>query len=78
MAESEDRAPIMESGPCIGVSPGSRGAPHAARPTSAAPAAPQDMVRCPVCAVHLPRADAVADPQGRLYCSPEHRQSARP
>ncbi len=37
---------------------------------------PQDMVQCPVCALHLPRNEAVADPQGRLYCSPEHRASA--
>jgi uncharacterized protein len=34
---------------------------------------PQDMVRCPVCAVHLPRADAVAGAGGTLYCSQEHR-----
>lgn len=35
-------------------------------------AAQQDMVRCPVCSVHLPAGDAV---QGRLalYCSAEHR-----
>ena len=34
--------------------------------------APQDMVRCPVCSVHLPASDAV---KGRvaLYCSAEHR-----
>jgi uncharacterized protein len=30
-------------------------------------------VRCPVCAVHLPRADAVAGAGGTLYCSQEHR-----
>lgn len=39
------------------------------------PALPQDMVRCPVCSVHLPREDAVADAKGRLYCSPEHRRA---
>ncbi|MBI2772819.1 MAG: hypothetical protein HYX47_24605 [Burkholderiales bacterium] len=39
-------------------------------------ALPQDMVRCPVCAVHLPRADALPGPGGQLYCSPEHRSSA--
>lgn len=37
-------------------------------------ALPQDMVRCPVCAVHLPRGDAIAGPGGALYCSQEHRQ----
>ena len=48
----------------------------AARPPAAPPPAlpPQDMVRCPVCAVHLPREEAVADEKGRLYCSPEHRR----
>ncbi|MGE4242959.1 PP0621 family protein [Ramlibacter sp.] len=34
---------------------------------------PQDMIRCPVCSVHLPRGDAVADAGGRLFCSQEHR-----
>lgn len=38
---------------------------------------PQDMVRCPVCALHLPRSDALAGPDGQLYCSNEHRQRAR-
>ena len=37
-------------------------------------AAPQDMVRCPVCAVHLPRADALPGPDGRLYCCADHRR----
>jgi uncharacterized protein len=34
------------------------------------------MVRCPVCAVHLPRTDALAGPDGRLYCCQEHRLRA--
>lgn len=34
---------------------------------------PQDMVRCPVCALHLPRADALPGRDGRLYCCAEHR-----
>ncbi|MFD0668705.1 PP0621 family protein [Ramlibacter sp. MAHUQ-53] len=38
---------------------------------------PQAMVRCAACAVHLPQADAVADAQGRLFCSPEHREEYR-
>ena len=45
----------------------SRGAP---------PAAPQDMVECPVCHVHLPRADALPGPDGQLYCCAEHRLRA--
>lgn len=47
--------------------------PKANRP-NATPALPQDMVRCPVCAVHLPRPDAVAGRSGRLYCCAEHRR----
>ena len=35
-------------------------------------AAPQDMVRCPVCAVHLPRSDALPGRDGRLYCCADH------
>jgi uncharacterized protein len=46
-------------------------------PSAKAPLpAPQDMVRCPVCSVHLPRTDALAGPDGRLYCCQEHRQRA--
>lgn len=37
---------------------------------------PQEMVSCPVCSVHLPRGDAVAGADGRLYCSQEHRLTA--
>ncbi|MBI5278201.1 MAG: hypothetical protein HY854_17265 [Burkholderiales bacterium] len=39
-------------------------------------AAPQDMVSCPICSVHLPRGDAVAGADGRLFCSQEHRLTA--
>lgn len=56
-----------------------RGAgPHAAgRKNDKRPQAqPQDMVECPVCRVHLPRGDALAGPDGQLYCCAEHR--ARP
>ena len=37
---------------------------------------PQDMVRCPVCSVHLPRSDALPGPNGQLYCCHEHRLRA--
>jgi uncharacterized protein len=37
------------------------------------PITQQEMVRCPVCSVHLPRPDATEGGSGRLYCSPEHR-----
>lgn len=43
------------------------------RPTAAPEALPQDMVRCERCALHLPRNEALAGPDGRLYCSQEHR-----
>jgi len=39
----------------------------------APPPLPQDTVRCPVCSLHLPRADALPGASGRLYCSQEHR-----
>jgi uncharacterized protein len=45
----------------------------AARPPAVQP---QDMVSCPVCAVHLPRSEAVAGADGLLYCSQEHRLRA--
>lgn len=40
-----------------------------------AAAEPQAMVRCPVCALHLPEADAVPGRRGR-YCSEAHRLQA--
>ena len=40
---------------------------------AAATGQPQDMVCCPVCSVHLPRGEAIAGPDGRLFCSQEHR-----
>lgn len=47
------------------------------QPPSSPPAElPQDMVRCPVCSVHLPRTDALPGPDGRLYCCQEHRLRA--
>jgi uncharacterized protein len=39
------------------------------------PAIPEDMVRCPVCGVHLPHGDALVGRQGE-YCSAAHRQQA--
>ena len=46
---------------------------RAAPPPAPPRIAPQDMVCCPVCSVHLPRSDAVAGPDGKLYCSHDHR-----
>lgn len=47
----------------------------AERRPPAPPALPQDMVRCPVCSVHLPRTEALTGASGRLYCTHEHRAS---
>ena len=49
----------------------------AARPAAPPPTpiTQQEMVRCPVCSLHLPRGDALSGGSGRLYCSPEHRAS---
>jgi uncharacterized protein len=33
----------------------------------------EDMVRCQVCGVNLPRSEAILS-QGRIYCSEEHRR----
>jgi uncharacterized protein len=48
---------------------------HAAPAPPPAPALPQEMVRCPVCSLHLPRNDALPGASGRLYCSHEHRST---
>jgi len=45
-----------------------------ARKAKAPPATAQEIVACSVCQVHLPRAEALVDPRGRLYCCAEHRQ----
>lgn len=47
---------------------------------SSAGQAPQDMVACAHCGLHLPRSEALADGAGGsapFYCSPAHRQSGR-
>jgi len=43
------------------------------RTKSGASQVPEDMVRCEVCRVHLPRSEAFIS-QGRLFCSDEHRK----
>jgi uncharacterized protein len=48
----------------------------AAPPAGGPAGGPQEMVRCAVCAVHLPRGDALAGPDGLHYCSQEHRRIA--
>ncbi len=39
------------------------------------PAAVTEMVACLHCGVHLPRSEAAVDAQGRLFCSPAHRDA---
>ena len=34
---------------------------------------PEDMVRCTVCGVHLPRSESFTS-QGKFFCSDEHRR----
>ena len=41
-----------------------------------APGAPQEMVSCELCGLHLPRPDAVRGSDGRFYCGEEHRRRA--
>lgn len=48
------------------------------RPAKPPPvAAPQDMVPCRHCGVHVPRQDAVTGARG-LYCSSAHRSAQEP
>lgn len=37
------------------------------------PAAPQAMLSCVRCGLHLPQSEAFLDDRGRAYCGPEHR-----
>lgn len=48
---------------------GQRGAPSKPPENKAA----EDMVRCKVCGVNLPRSEAVLS-KGRFYCCDEHRR----
>ena len=40
---------------------------------AAGPAAPQQMLSCAHCGVHLPESESVANPQGQPFCSEAHR-----
>jgi uncharacterized protein len=48
-----------------------RGRVEAAPPPPAAAKQGEDMVRCLVCGVHLPKSEAVTS-RGEIYCSKEH------
>ena len=47
--------------------------PVAPEAQKSAPAAPQAMLACVHCGVHLPQAEAVQDAAGRPFCSEAHR-----
>jgi len=48
---------------------------EAAPPPAAAAKHGEDMVRCQICGVHLPKSEAVTA-RGEFYCSKEHLQLA--
>jgi uncharacterized protein len=54
---------------------GYRGRAEAAPPPAAAAKHGEDMVRCLICGVHLPKSEAVTS-RGQIYCSKEHLQLA--
>lgn len=33
----------------------------------------ESMISCAHCGIYIPASEALAGPQGQLYCSPEHR-----
>lgn len=49
-----------------------------ARRPAKEPAAPESMVRCAHCGLHLPRSEALTLPDGRAYCCAAHRDKAQP
>ncbi|WP_454709768.1 PP0621 family protein [Delftia acidovorans] len=61
----------------VGIWRSQRRAEARERRQAAAPlAAPQDMVECAHCGLHLPRSEAI-EAAGRSYCSAEHRTLAQ-
>ncbi len=46
-------------------------------PAAGAGAAPQDMICCSLCSLHVPAADAVTGSNGS-YCCLDHRRRAEP
>ena len=53
-----------------------RAARQAQQRTPAPAGAPQAMVRCAHCGLHLPATEAIAAPGGAVYCSTAHREAA--
>lgn len=50
--------------------------PGVDRTRAKAPAAPQEIVACAQCGLHLPLADSIAGPTGARYCCDAHRTTA--
>jgi uncharacterized protein len=53
-----------------------RSRPPPPAPAPRAAGAPQAMLRCAYCGLHLPAADAIGGPDGAVFCSTAHRQAA--
>jgi uncharacterized protein len=49
------------------------GRPPQAPPPPSQPKVAEDMVRCSLCGVHLPRSESFTS-RGQFYCTDEHRQ----
>lgn len=54
---------------------GRRGTTHTAQPGSQQPGRAEDMVRCQMCGVHLPRSESITS-RGEFFCSQEHSRLA--
>ncbi len=52
---------------------GGKAAPGAS-PASDGGQAPQEMVRCDHCGLHLPRNESLTDGRGHVFCSSQHRE----
>lgn len=64
-----------QRGPGLGRTDGAQGpASRAAGRAGPGRPAPQEMVACATCGLHLPRDEALADVHGRLYCCARHRE----
>ncbi|MEY3263433.1 MAG: hypothetical protein RL717_910 [Pseudomonadota bacterium] len=48
--------------------------PDVASTTEATGSAPEKMVSCAQCGIHLPVSEALTDVNRQIYCSEEHRQ----
>jgi hypothetical protein len=54
-----------------------RDLPHAPEPAAAPDRIVETVRQCAWCGVHVPAADVVSLPDGRIYCGVTHRDAAR-